>query len=147
MKWRFVAVGKPSLKYASLGLEEYLKRLNRYARAELVTVRRDPSGAKESERLLKASEGCYRIAFDERGEICDTRALVAHIDALEMDGRVKEVAVLIGGAGGHDEKLRAQADLLLSFGKLTLQHELALVAAAEQIYRVYTIKRGEPYHR
>ncbi|MCH2026887.1 MAG: 23S rRNA (pseudouridine(1915)-N(3))-methyltransferase RlmH [Verrucomicrobiales bacterium] len=57
------------------------------------------------------------------------------------------MAVLIGGAEGHDDAVRSAADLLISFGRLTLQHELALVAAVEQIYRVQTLKRGEPYHR
>ena len=64
-----------------------------------------------------------------------------------MDGACKAVAVLIGGAEGHDDVVRSSADLLISFGRLTLQHELALVAAVEQIYRVQTLKRGEPYHR
>ena len=64
-----------------------------------------------------------------------------------MDGEIKSVAVLIGGAEGHGEEVRSAADLILSFGRLTMQHELALVAAVEQIYRVYTLKRGEPYHR
>ncbi|MEC9326329.1 MAG: 23S rRNA (pseudouridine(1915)-N(3))-methyltransferase RlmH, partial [Verrucomicrobiota bacterium] len=45
------------------------------------------------------------------------------------------------------ESVRNAADILISFGRLTLQHELALVAAVEQIYRVHTLKRGEPYHR
>ena len=56
-------------------------------------------------------------------------------------------SLIIGGADGHTKSLREEADLLISFGRLTLQHELALVAAVEQVYRVYTVKRGEPYHR
>lgn len=144
MKWRFVSIGKPSLQYAATGLQEYLARLQRYTKAEFVPLR---NGADESRRLLAATEGCFRMVFDERGESMDTAALVRRVDALEMDGAVKTVAVIIGGADGHSKELRAAADLLLSFGRLTMQHELALVAAVEQVYRVYTIKRGEPYHR
>lgn len=146
MRWRFVAVGKPSLPFARDGLAEYLKRLGRYTKAELVPVK-NGSQAEEGERLLKASEGCYRIAFDERGEALSTAELARRVDGLEMDGLVKEVAVLIGGADGHGMAVREAADLVVAFGRLTLQHELALVAAAEQVYRVYTVKRGEPYHR
>ena len=146
MKWRFVAVGKPALGFAREGLEEYLNRLGRYTRAEFVPVR-SGSQADEAQRLLRASESCFRIVLDEGGQALDTRALVARIDALEMRGEVKAVAVLVGGAEGHGKAVRESADLLLSFGRLTMQHELALVVAVEQIYRAYTIKRGEPYHR
>ena len=105
------------------------------------------SPEEEGERLMKASDGCFRIVFDERGELIDTRELSKKVSSLEMDGACKSVAVLIGGAEGHDESVRNAADILISFGRLTLQHELALVAAVEQIYRVHTLKRGEPYHR
>ncbi len=147
MNWRFVVVGKPSLAFARDGLAEYLKRLGRYTRAELLPVKSGGGAEAEGARLLRASEGCFRLVFDERGEPLDTAALVSRVDALEMDGAVKTVAVLIGGADGHTDELRETAGLVVSFGRLTLQHELALVAAAEQIYRVYTLKRGEPYHR
>jgi len=146
VKWRFVVVGKPSLEYARAGVEEYLRRLRRYTGVELVSVK-NGSREEEGNRLLAASEGCYRIVFDERGELLNTRDLTGKVTALEMDGRVKSVAVIIGGAEGHSDELREAADQLIAFGRLTLQHELALVAATEQIYRVYSVKRGDPYHR
>ena len=146
MKWRFVVVGKPSLEYAKAGVEEYLRRLRRYAGVELVSVK-NGSREEEGSRLISASEGCYRLVFDERGELLNTRDLAKAVTELEMDGRVKSVAVIIGGAEGHGDELRGLADRLISFGRLTLQHELALVAATEQIYRVYSVNRGEPYHR
>ncbi len=146
MKWKFVVVGKPSLEYAKVGTEEYLKRLRRYCNAEFIAVK-NGSSKEEGERLMKASEGSFRIVFDERGELIDTEGLSKKVSSLEMDGACKSVAVLIGGADGHDESVRDAADLLISFGRLTLQHELALIAAVEQIYRVHTLKRGEPYHR
>ncbi|MDP6858463.1 MAG: 23S rRNA (pseudouridine(1915)-N(3))-methyltransferase RlmH [Verrucomicrobiales bacterium] len=146
MKWKFVVVGKPSLEYAKVGVEEYLKRLRRYCNAEFIAVK-NGSSKEEGERLMKASEGSFRIVFDERGELIDTEGLSKKVSSLEMDGACKSVAVLIGGADGHDDSVRDVADLLISFGRLTLQHELALIAAVEQIYRVHTLKRGEPYHR
>ena len=146
MKWRFISVGKPSLQYAKGGLEEYLKRLRRYVSGEHVSVKNGPR-EEEQVRLLAASEGCYRMVFDERGELLTTRELAGVVTDLEMDGTVKSIALIIGGAEGHGEAMRRAADRVISFGRLTLQHELALVAAAEQVYRVYSIKRGEPYHR
>ena len=146
MKWKFVVVGKPSLQYARLGIEEYLKRLQKYTAAELITVK-NGNQDEEGGRLLKGSEGSYRIVFDERGESLDTQQLTRNIDGLEMDGGCKLVSVLIGGADGHSQQVKEAADCILSLGKMTIQHELALLVAVEQIYRVYTIKRGEPYHR
>ncbi len=146
MKWRFISVGKPSLQYAKGGLEEYLKRLRRYVSVEHVSVKNGPR-EEEQVRLLTASEGCYRMVFDERGELLTTRELAGVVTDLEMDGTVKSIALIIGGAEGHGEAMRRAADRVISFGRLTLQHELALVAAAEQVYRVYSLNRGEPYHR
>jgi 23S rRNA (pseudouridine1915-N3)-methyltransferase len=60
---------------------------------------------------------------------------------------VKNIALLIGGADGHADELKNAADWTWSLGKLTLQHELALVVLLEQIYRAFTIKAGQPYHR
>ncbi|MBD28660.1 MAG: 50S rRNA methyltransferase [Verrucomicrobiaceae bacterium] len=146
MKWKFVVVGKPSLKYARLGIEEYLKRMRKYVGVDFVSVK-NGTKEEEGERLLKASENSYRIVFDERGELIDTKTLTEKVNKLEMDGSCKLVTVLIGGAEGHSAELRGSADLIISFGRMTIQHELALTAAVEQFYRVYTIKRGEPYHR
>ena len=146
MKWRFISVGKPSLQYAKGGLEEYLKRLRRSVSVEHVSVKNGPR-EEEQVRLLAASEGCYRMVFDERGELLTTRELAGVVTDLEMDGAVKSIALIIGGAEGHGEAMRRAADRVISFGRLPLQHELALVAAAEQVYRVYSLKRGEPYHR
>ena len=84
--------------------------------------------------------------MDERGEAWDTGRLREEIDRWEMAGTGR-VAVLIGGAGGHPEAVRAGCDVVLALSAMTLQHELALVVVLEQVYRVYTMKRGEPYHR
>ena len=141
MKWKIIAIGKPALGFARDGSAEYLKRLKHYTQAELVF-------AKDDARQLQAAAGCdVCIALDERGHNLATRELVQKADAWEMDGGVKEVAVLIGASDGHSQVQRDRADELWAFGKITLQHELALVVLLEQLYRAYTIKRGEPYHR
>ena len=84
--------------------------------------------------------------MDERGRLLDTAELVTLVNQWEMAG-VKRVALLIGGSDGHSPAIRSAVDDSWAMGRLTLQHELALVVLLEQIYRVHTIKRGEPYHR
>lgn len=145
-------IGKPKLKYAQAGVEEYLTRLKRYGPAEwkpLKEMKGDDAAivqARESESLLNASEGMFRVILDERGKALSSRQLAQKIDDWEMRA-VRQVAFLIGGADGHTQELRAKSDTLWTLSSYTLQHELALVVLLEQLYRAQTIRRGEPYHR
>ena len=75
MQFLILAAGKPSLGYAKEGVELYLNRLRPFGKVELKLVR-DGNSQDVSKRLLAASEGCLRIAMDERGELWTTRKLV-----------------------------------------------------------------------
>jgi 23S rRNA (pseudouridine1915-N3)-methyltransferase len=146
MRVRLIVAGKPALAYARAGVDEYLKRLSRFGPYELVTVR---AGTRDevSARLLERSEGCHRIALDERGVSMGTRAFAARLGELAARGEVKTAAFLIGAADGHNDALRAASDLLLALSPFTLQHELALLVLLEQLYRVESLHCGLPYHR
>ena len=146
MRIRVLVAGKPALRYAKLATEDYLKRLSRYGRYELVHLRAGDSES-VSRALLEASRGDYRIALDERGQALDTAAWASSFDEWELRGEIKAVSFLIGASDGHTPELRQQADAVWCLSKLTLQHELALAVLLEQLYRVATLRRGEPYHR
>lgn len=146
MKWQILSIGKPALSYARTGVEEYQKRLVRYATVELRNDWKDAGRSKNSEALLSASEGALRIALDERGESWTTQDFADRVRDWQLHG-TKRVAILIGGADGHSPELRQAADHVLRLSSFTLQHELALVVLMEQIYRVHTLLKGEPYHR
>lgn len=146
MKWTIAAIGKPSLDYAKRGISEYATRLSRYQSVELRTDWKESGSAKNSANLLAATEGTIRIALDERGELWSTSQFATHVQGWQLAG-AKRVACLIGGADGHDEQLRQQCDHVLALSRLTLQHELALLVLYEQIYRVHSYLRGDPYHR
>ena len=143
MKFRVLAIGKPKLRHAAEGIADYQRRLTRSCDLE-VSYLKDKD---ETSQLLEKSTGSFRIALDERGERMTTSQLVERIDQLELRGDIKTVSFLIGGSDGHSEELRRSSDLVLSLSPLTLQHEIALVVLLEQLYRVHSIKRGEPYHR
>ena len=136
MRLRVVAVGRPRLAYARLGVEEYARRMRRYAPLDLVFVRK-------GEELLPKAEGHWKVVLDERGRLLTTEELDRRLLAWEGE----RVAFLVGGAEGHPEAVREEADLLLSLSPLTLQHELALLVLMEQLYRVLTLRAGHPYHR
>ena len=145
MKHSILAAGKPSLAYAKTGVAEYLKRLTRYGSYELKHIK-DGSSEDVSTRLHDASTDSLRIVLDERGESPSTNELSKRIQEWEMRG-VKRASYLIGASDGHTQSLRDEADMVWALSPLTLQHELALVVLLEQLYRVATIQRGEPYHR
>ena len=143
MKIHVLAIGKPKLSYAAAGIEEYERRLQRYAPVTVEYIRaRD-----ESSSLLSRSRESYRIALDERGSQFTTLSLSERITRLEDRPDIKNVSFLIGGSDGHSSELRNCSDEIWSLSAMTMQHELALVVLLEQLYRAYTIKRGEPYHR
>jgi 23S rRNA (pseudouridine1915-N3)-methyltransferase len=145
LRWCIVAVGKPRLAYARAGVAEYLARLRCFSTVDTSHVRpSDP--VREGGQLLSRSEGCFRLVLDERGKKLTSRAFAEEVKRIEGNPR-KKCALLVGGADGLSERVREAADLLWSLSSLTLQHEMALVIALEQIYRAHTIVSGIPYHR
>jgi 23S rRNA (pseudouridine1915-N3)-methyltransferase len=146
MKWRVVVVGKPSLAYAKTGIEDYLNRLRHYAEVEMVWIKEGAGEAETTRRLLEQCEGCRAFLLDETGRSLSTREWHEQTQVLRNAG-TKRVAVLIGGADGHPPGVRAAIPDRWSLGRHTLQHELALLVWLEQLYRIHTLDRGEPYHR
>lgn len=86
------------------------------------------------------------VALDERGQVLGSSAFAAILGRWRNDG-VREARFLIGAADGHDEPLRASADLLIAFGAMTWPHMLARAMLAEQLWRATSIVAGHPYHR
>ncbi len=146
MKHRIIVVGKPALSFAKVGIEEYLHRLKRYGKFSLQTLK-DGSPETVSQRLLEASQGTFRIVLDERGKKPTTRDFANLMTEWKERPDIKEVSYLIGPSDGHLPATRQASDYILSLSPLVLQHELATLFLAEQLYRVATIHAGTPYHR
>ena len=143
MTWKIIAAGKPALDFAKIGIEDYLGRLRVFAKVECHFVK---TSSHLHDRMLELSDGCHRVLLDERGKTFASRAFSAEIQKLR-NRSVSRLALLVGASDGWDEATRSQADLLWSLGPQTLQHELALLVALEQVYRAETILAGTPYHR
>jgi 23S rRNA (pseudouridine1915-N3)-methyltransferase len=88
----------------------------------------------------------WRVALDERGPVIGSERFAALLAAARDGGRAHGTFI-IGGADGLGEEVRQTSDLVLSFGALTLPHQLARVLVFEQLYRAMTIIAGHPYHR
>ncbi|HEX3445315.1 MAG TPA: 23S rRNA (pseudouridine(1915)-N(3))-methyltransferase RlmH [Chthoniobacterales bacterium] len=145
MTWRVIAVGKPKLRFAAEGIREYLARIRRFASCEILFL----SSAKPEQlitRILKESEQSFRVILDERGEQSSSEELAEFVSRHQVRA-TRQITLIVGGAEGHAEQIRSQADWLWALSRLTLQHELALMLALEQVYRAYSILSGAPYHR
>lgn len=143
MTWKIIAVGRPALEYAREGIRDYLDRIRGFTKIETLFLK---SSSDVHAKMLAGSEGCFRILLDERGRQFTSRGFAAEIQKWE-NRSISKCALLVGGADGWDEEMRRKAGLLWALGTLTLQHELALLVALEQVYRACTIKAGLPYHR
>lgn len=159
MKFRIITVGKLKEKYLKDGIAEYLKRLQRYATVEIIEVadEQTPDSASEMEELqIKAKEAqrihkyikddTYLIALAIEGTMLTSEQLAERIEQLGISGK-SHITMVIGGSLGLDKSILQQADLLLSFSKLTFPHQLMRLILVEQLYRSYRIMKGEPYHK
>ena len=152
MKINIIATGKLKERYFSDAVNEYVKRCSRFGDVRVTELPDAPQGKTaaeqsriESVQLLDKAKG-YVIALDGRGAQITSEELASLISARGLDG-TKEISFLIGGSHGHTDELRARADKLISFGRITLPHQLFRVVLAEQIYRALTIIAGTPYNK
>lgn len=158
MKLTVLTVGKlKDQAYRDLEAH-YLKLLSRYGPAEVVEVRDTKLGAKrlsgaerekavasEAENLLaKVPENTRLICLDERGKEMDSKQLAIWLEERTHEGR--DLVFALGGPLGHAQAVRERADDTLALGRLTLPHQMARVVVLEQLYRCWTIIRGETYH-
>jgi len=102
--------------------------------------------AEEGTAILDKVRGAVLVVFDERGKSMASDAFAKRLAAWRDEGRAG-AAFVIGGPDGLDGRVRDAADLVLSFGALTLPHQLVRVLVVEQLYRALTILSGHPYHR
>jgi len=145
MKVTILAIGKCKKQSPERELiDEYVKRS-----AWTIEIKEfDNATQAEEARFLQSNIPAQAkvIVLDERGQNMKSTELAEKIENWQVNG-CSGICFLIGGADGHLQSTRDKADLVLSFGKLTLPHMLMRAVLVEQIYRVQTIIAGHPYHR
>jgi len=148
-----LAVGKDRSGLYAPAVEEYAGRLARYARFELVEIPEAKKRAgtpqardEEAGSILARLEDRERVvALDERGEQLGSEELARKVERWMRGGR--DVALVIGGSDGLGVAVLERAAERLALSRLTLAHRLARLVLVEQLYRAFTILRGEPYHK
>jgi len=141
MKLRLLMVGKTRREEIRALLDDYLRRIRRYAEIELHELR-DASPA--ALRKMKIAPSAVTVLLDAAGKQFTSPQFARWLGDLRDRG-TRELVFLCGGAEGFPEELRAAARQKLSLSTLTMPHELARVVLAEQLYRAFTILAGHPY--
>ena len=139
MRYHVVAVGRMRDAALRAACNRYLERLRRYTKVEEREV-------KAEARILDAvAEGSCLVALAEQGDQWTSAQLADWTARWELEGR--DVTFALGGAEALPAPVLRGAERIWSLSRLTFPHELARVVLYEQLYRAYTIRRGEPYHR
>jgi 23S rRNA (pseudouridine1915-N3)-methyltransferase len=147
-----VAVGRMRRDGLQRAFEDYRGRSKWPVLVREINERRSPAGDAaqrhwEADQLLAAvPDGASVVVLDETGRDLASPDLASMLGAWRDDG-IRDTAFLIGGADGHDERVRSRADAVIRFGRLTWPHLMVRVMLMEQIYRAQTILAGHPYHR
>lgn len=144
MKLQIAWIGKTKEAAFRALTEEYLKRVSRYVSAESHEVANEAALLD----LAESTTGRTRpvlVLLDARGRQFTSEEF-AELLRDQQDRGTQNLFFGVGPADGFSDKGRGAADLILSFGKMTLAHELARVVLLEQIYRAFTILKGHPYH-
>jgi 23S rRNA (pseudouridine1915-N3)-methyltransferase len=155
---RIICVGKFKEKYWEAASAEYMKRLGAYCNVSVIEVKEEklPAHAsradeenviiKEGKSILdKIAAGDYVIALDIGGKELSSEDLAAKIAETSFTSSTMDF--VIGGSLGLSKDVKSRAALRLSFGRITLPHQLARVVLLEQIYRAFKINAGETYHK
>lgn len=153
-----LCVGKIKERFFRDALDEYIKRLSRFAKIDIVEIKDEkiPDNASEKEEnAILEKEGDAILAKIPKNSIVAAMCIEgAEISSTTLAAKMKDIFMekshmtfIIGGSLGLAERVKKTADLRISFGKITLPHQLMRVVLAEQIYRAFKINANESYHK
>ena len=155
MKITLLLVGKTAFPYISEGIALYEKRLVHYvnySRVEIPELKnaqalsREQIKEKEGELILKSIKNTDDvILLDERGSTYTSLEWAAHLHK-KINYEGKDIVFVIGGSYGFSQKVYQRANGKISLSKMTFSHQIVRVIFLEQLYRAFTIIKGEPYH-
>ena len=154
IKIKIVSVGSIKEKFLKDAISEYLKRLTRFAKIEIIEVdetkiqnkSEEQVKKEEGERLLKRiGQDEFVFLLDLKGELISSEVLAQKINDLINKG-ISPLTFVIGGTLGLSEEVRKRANIKLSISKMTFTHQMCRMIILEQIYRAFKIINNEEYH-
>lgn len=142
---KIVCVGKVKEKYLQEAISDYMKRLSKYHKVEIIELE-DSNMGEEKNRILKHIDSRdYVITLDIEGKMLSSVELAEKLDKTFITN--SNICFVIGGSYGLDKEVKERANFSLSFSKLTFPHQLFRVILLEQIYRSFKILNNETYHK
>lgn len=155
MKIALVQTGKTTDRNVAAIADLYSSRINKYVALEIITIPDiknsgnftvDEQKTNEGKKLIRTFGGDdWVILLDERGKELRTKEFAEYLGKAFMLSR-KRIVFVIGGPWGFSDDVKQRADFRISLSKMTFPHQLVRLLFLEQLYRVFTIMRGEPYH-
>lgn len=155
MKITLLCIGKTDDQHISQGIEVYTKRLKHYISFQQIIIpdlknsknlTEAQQKEKEAQLILKQISNLdYVVLLDERGKTYSSMEFSAFLEK-QMIGSVQHMVFVIGGPYGFDNSVYDRANGKVSLSKMTFSHQMVRLFFVEQIYRAFTIMRGEPYH-
>lgn len=155
MKITLICIGKTDEKFVIMGIENYLKRLKHYINFDLVIIpdiknaknlTQDQQKAKEGEYILKqVGNADFLVLLDERGKEFHSIGFSRYLEQ-KMISSVNNLVFVVGGPYGFSEQVYQRANQQMSLSKMTFSHQMIRLFFIEQLYRGFTIIKGEPYH-
>ncbi|HRW63970.1 MAG TPA: 23S rRNA (pseudouridine(1915)-N(3))-methyltransferase RlmH [Bacteroidales bacterium] len=155
MKIKLIVVGKTDSSFIAEGIKEYEKRLKHYIGFEMIVIpdiknTKNLSEAQQKQRegeLIQGlfNAGDYVVLLDERGSELSSVSFSQFIEKQMLSG-VKNLIFIIGGPYGFSDLLYQKAQTKVSLSKMTFSHQMVRMIFVEQLYRAFTILKGEPYH-
>jgi len=155
MKINLPLLGKSKNSFIEAGIKEYSGRLKHYTPVNLNTlkVKKKKGWTGEQERqeegrllLAATAKTDVKVVLDSTGKQLTSIQFADLLSRWEQEGR-KQASFLIGGPTGHSEEVLRQANFTFSLSRMTFTHDMVRLFLLEQIYRAYTIKAGEKYHK
>lgn len=142
---KVICIGKIKEKFYIDAVNEYIKRLSKYTKLEVIELP-DSNILEEKKLMLKyINPKDYNICLAIEGKEYSSLDLANHIDkTLSINSNI---TFIIGGSDGIDEEIKNNSNELISFSKLTFPHQLFRIFLLEQIYRCYKINNNETYHK
>lgn len=155
MKLTLLTVGKTDIKWVKEGLDMYSSRLSHYVPFRLVEIPELKNVSALTKEQIKEKEGALilknlkasdeLVLLDEKGDEYRSIEFASMIQA-KMSQSGRDMVFVIGGAYGFSSEVYKRCDKKISLSRMTFSHQIVRTIFAEQLYRAFTIIKGEPYH-
>ena len=146
MHFTILCVGKLKEEYMRKAVADYVLRLSKYAKTEVIEVGESDIPEEGDALLRRLAPGSCVVAMDLHGKMIDSPALASWISQKTLSG-TSHFTFVIGGSDGIDSRICKMADLRLCLSPMTFTHQMTRLILAEQLYRAMKINAGEKYHK